>query len=104
MLGDAIASKKTRAYLASSHGAHTSPLSSVSSAPKEGARGSSDMADILEKENCRELKVTELKGRPDWQGMEHVTETGSPLDLHTWVFCLQRFHQFALGLSKLPGN
>ena len=62
------------------------------------------MADILEEENFRERKVTELRGRPDWQGMEQVTETRSPLHLHTWVFCLQCFHQFALGLSELPGN
>ena len=38
------------AYLTSSHGAKTSPLSWVNSAPKDGASGSSDIADILDKE------------------------------------------------------
>ena len=38
------------AYLTSSHGAKTSPFSSLNSAPKEGASGSSDIADILDKE------------------------------------------------------
>ena len=38
------------AYLTSSHGAKTSPFNSLNSAPKEGASGSSDIADILDKE------------------------------------------------------
>ena len=38
------------AYLTSSHGAKTSPFNSLNSAPKDGASGSSDIADILDKE------------------------------------------------------